>query len=85
MNSPIPLDGGLHGVPLGRAFMTGRGRPPIGERVDVRLPADLLGYVDAWRADLGISRAAMLRHLLEHGMDTVTDDILEEWRPEGRP
>lgn len=57
----------------------------MGERVDVRLPADLLSYVDAWRADLGISRALMLRHLLEHGMDTVTDDILEEWRPEGRP
>lgn len=62
--------------------MTGRGRPPVGERVDVRLPADLLDYIDTCAKTIGVSRAAMVRHLLQHGMDNVTYADLVGWFPE---
>ena len=59
--------------------MTGRGRPSTGVRVDIRIPATRLDDIDVWARTAGITRAAMVRHLLQHGMDTVTDDELAEW------
>lgn len=49
--------------------MTGRGRPPVGERIEVRLPTDLLDRVDTVADAGGITRAAALRDLLERGVD----------------
>jgi metal-responsive CopG/Arc/MetJ family transcriptional regulator len=42
----------------------GRGRPPEGERVEVRLPAELLADIDWWRAGRGLTRSAAIRELL---------------------
>jgi metal-responsive CopG/Arc/MetJ family transcriptional regulator len=41
-----------------------RGRPSVGSRVSVRLPADLLARVDARAAAIGESRASVVRDLL---------------------
>lgn len=42
----------------------GRGRPPEGERVEVRIPADLLADIDAMADSMEITRAAAIRLLL---------------------
>lgn len=44
--------------------MTGRGRPPVGDRIEVRLPADLLAWVDEIAAEREITRAAAIRDVL---------------------
>ena len=41
-----------------------RGRPPVGTRVSVRLPDDLLARVDARAVERRESRAAVVRELL---------------------
>lgn len=46
----------------------GRGRPPVGVRVDVRLPTDVLAEVDAAATDEGVPRAEMLRRLIVSGL-----------------
>jgi hypothetical protein len=46
----------------------GRGRPPVGERVAVRLPPDLLRRLDAESARQGRSRAATVRRLLDDAL-----------------
>jgi hypothetical protein len=46
------------------ASQRGRGRPSEGERVEVRLPADLLAELDAAAAELGWTRAVMIRTAL---------------------
>jgi len=52
--------------------MVGKGRPPTGTRVDVRIPAEQLERIDALAVEEGKSRAEMLREiiadwLIEHG------------------
>lgn len=59
--------------------MTGRGRPAkLGEHTAVllRLPDQLLGEIEAWRAEIerelpggaAISRADLMRHILEEAV-----------------
>lgn len=45
-----------------------RGRPAVGERIAVRLPADLLGVIDARAAASGQSRAGAIRGLLSDAL-----------------
>lgn len=42
----------------------GRGRPPIGPRVTIALPAELLADIDAQAAARGLARAAEIRRRL---------------------
>jgi len=44
--------------------MAGRGRPPIGDRIEVRLPESALAILDARAAAEGTTRAAQIRRLL---------------------
>ena len=48
--------------------MTGRGRPAIGERVEVRIPPPLLDRIDRAAEQAGVSRAEMIRQTLEKAM-----------------
>lgn len=52
------------------------GRPPVGDRVVVRLPDDLLAEIDRRAAVLGRSRASVIRSLLDEalGRSTAADD-----------
>jgi hypothetical protein len=50
------------------------GRPPVGERVAVRLPADLLGAIDRHASLAGLSRAAAIRALLRQVVRADQDD-----------
>jgi Ribbon-helix-helix protein, copG family len=54
----------------------GRGRPPIGAPVRVRLPHDLVAWLDRQAAALGISRAAYVREVLEAERDRATAPAL---------
>lgn len=45
--------------------MTGRGRPPIGPAVQVRLTPGLLARLDAWAKRQGVNRAEAVRRLLD--------------------
>lgn len=45
--------------------MTSRGRPAIGERVELRIPADMLARIDARAERDGISRAEAIRRALQ--------------------
>ena len=42
----------------------GRGRPAIGDRIELRLPADVLAAVDAEAAELGWKRAELVRWIV---------------------
>jgi hypothetical protein len=44
--------------------MTTRGRPTTGVKVQVRIPADLLAYIDDYAKCNGITRAETMRHFL---------------------
>jgi hypothetical protein len=46
-------------------IVTGRGRPAIGERVEVRIPPDLLARLDAEAARQGITRAELVRDIVK--------------------
>ena len=46
-------------------IVTGRGRPAIGERVEVRIPPDLLARLDADADRHGVTRAEHLRAILK--------------------
>jgi hypothetical protein len=46
------------------ARMTGRGRPSKGAKIEVRLPPEILGPLDAWAAEHEIPRAEAIRQLL---------------------
>jgi len=56
----------------------GRGRPPIGERVEVRLPADMLAAIDQHAASNSMTRAEAIRDLLTK---TVKAPAVQEGRP----
>lgn len=45
--------------------MVGKGRPYIGERIEVRCPADVLAALDRLAARDGITRAELLRRLAD--------------------
>ena len=48
-----------------------RGRPLVGEPINVRLGDGLLGDVDRWAAARGFSRAEAIRRLLHDGLRSV--------------
>jgi metal-responsive CopG/Arc/MetJ family transcriptional regulator len=50
------------------------GRPPIGERVAVRLPARMLAELDERAAAAGVSRAEAIRALLGRALESGADD-----------
>jgi len=41
--------------------MTGKGRPPTGQRVDVRIPAELVAKLDKHAAEIHRTRADVIR------------------------
>lgn len=47
----------------------GRGRPRIGERVELQVPDDMLAQIDARATAEGVPRAEMLRRLLAAALD----------------
>lgn len=47
----------------------GRGRPRIGERVELQVPDDMLAQVDARACAEGVPRAEMLRRLIAAALD----------------
>lgn len=53
-----------------------RGRPYEGERIAVRIPPGLLNDIDNTGAELGLTRAEMLRTILR---DWQRSTILAEW------
>lgn len=53
------------------------GRPPIGSRVSVRLPDELLDRVDAEAEQSGASRAATVRRLIEGGLGDTGVDLAQ--------
>lgn len=56
-----------------RTEQRGRGRPEIGPMVNVRMPEDLIAWIDEQveRRDLG-SRAEYVRELLQHARSAQT-------------
>ena len=42
----------------------GRGRPAIGDRIELRLPADVLSALDVEAAELGWKRAELIRWIV---------------------
>jgi metal-responsive CopG/Arc/MetJ family transcriptional regulator len=52
-----------------------RGRPPVGERISVRLSPELLETVDRLCVEAGATRAATIRHLLETAVRQSTDGV----------
>jgi len=56
------------------AAARGRGRPPVGERVAVRLPADLLVLVDHRARTSRQSRAGAIRSLLAEALRVDSPD-----------
>lgn len=50
------------------------GRPPIGDRISVRLPAAMLTELDARAESAGVSRAEAIRLLLDQALSTASDD-----------
>ena len=53
------MDGG--DVVTGR----GRGRPPVGPRIDIRLSAAVLAVLDAEAAELDVTRAELVRSIID--------------------
>ncbi len=52
--------------------MTGRGRPPIGTPIEVRLTDEQVSRIDAWANDRDVKvRAEAIRRLLDIGLDQV--------------
>jgi len=45
--------------------VTGRGRPSTGVKVQVRIPVDLLARLDARAAAADVSRAELVRDILD--------------------
>ena len=46
-----------------------RGRPPIGTRVPVRFPAATLARIEQLAADADVSRAEMIRRLVDETLE----------------
>lgn len=53
--------------------MTGKGRPPTGTAVHIRIPDELLAEVDRQAQGLAVSRAEMIRRLLDHAVGRGAD------------
>ena len=54
--------------------MTRVGRPPIGDRISVRLPPALLAELDVRAARAGIARAEAVRLLLNQALSSPVND-----------
>lgn len=52
----------------------GRGRPPIGARVTVRLPPDVIAALDRAANDAGVTRAEIVRATLTTLTTLTIDD-----------
>jgi antitoxin component of RelBE/YafQ-DinJ toxin-antitoxin module len=50
--------------------VSGRGRPPIGARVEVRLDESVRLELDEYAARIGATRAELVRMILERWADT---------------
>ncbi|NLD77088.1 MAG: ribbon-helix-helix protein, CopG family [Acidimicrobiales bacterium] len=50
------------------------GRPPIGDRISVRLPESMLAALDERAQTAGVSRAGAVRLLLERALSASVDD-----------
>jgi metal-responsive CopG/Arc/MetJ family transcriptional regulator len=50
------------------------GRPPIGDRISVRLPERMIVELDARADAAGVSRAEAVRLLLQRSLSSSTDD-----------
>ena len=46
----------------------GRGRPPIGPTVELRLPPEVLAHIDAWADAEGVTRAEAIRRLINESL-----------------
>jgi hypothetical protein len=46
----------------------GRGRPPVGERIEVRLPADVVARIDRLAEEFEQTRAETLRAIIIEGV-----------------
>ena len=44
--------------------MTGRGRPPVGPRVNIRIPVEVIAALDAEAERLGVNRSELVRRIL---------------------
>lgn len=61
--------------------MTGRvGRPSTGERVEVRLPADLVASIDRLAEAAGMTRPVWLRAELEQAVRVGIDELIAAGR-----
>jgi hypothetical protein len=52
----------------------GRGRPPIGPSIHVRLPADLLAEIDRLAETSSEKRSETARRLIVDGLRTITSE-----------
>jgi hypothetical protein len=62
------------------ATTRGPGRPEIGPPVNVRLPADLLAWVDDRAGETGTTRAAFIRDALDYARALEYPESLDEDR-----
>lgn len=46
--------------------MTGKGRPPTGQRIDVRIPAELVERIDAEAAENATTRVEVIRLIISN-------------------
>jgi hypothetical protein len=53
----------------------GRGRPPVGQRIHVHLPEEVLAAVDQLAADAELTRAEVIRGLLVAALATPADRL----------
>lgn len=51
--------------------MTGPGRPTTGTPVQVRIPPEIIAKLDRTAEYFGITRAALLRRILDHWAEDV--------------
>jgi hypothetical protein len=49
--------------------MTGRGRPTTGQRIDIRIPPELLAQIDTDANNADRTRAEQIRHILTNNYD----------------
>ena len=64
----------------------GKGRPPTGVKIEVRVPADMLADLDAWATEVVVSRPELIRRILAAALapETPTAPPTEAEGAEGR-
>jgi|GEM_PF-6625011 metal-responsive CopG/Arc/MetJ family transcriptional regulator len=58
----------------------GRGRPPIGRQIMVRIPDDLLAEIDRRAAEYGLTRAETMRRALAELLGAAIDEAMGQSR-----